>query len=531
MDSNLSEDKGILTVSFTEVLFFLFAGSLLFVKGMGFYEGQWPFDCMVVVAYISYTLLLVLRKHTIPELLVSIILTILGLVIYRTSGELGALFHLTFIAGMLGIGSKNVFKGAYYIWIITFVVQLFTSFIGVNPNNIYRIHEKMGQYIVRWSLGYTHPNVLHVSYIVLIMLIFYVGDYTGQKLVKASVIALLGSMAIFIWSVSYTGMLISVVYIVMNLIFDRIRLNSTFIKALIVLITPAAIIFSVLGPVIIKGRAFELIDKALSTRFTLSHYYLTTQPITWFGTKDFVLADTSIVLDCSYVYALMHYGIVFFLMMSIALSAVVIWLMRGNRKKELAIALGIVIAGITEPFLSNTSYKNIAFIFVAEYLFMILERLKSKDQFSIGKVAEKTLRVNCSSCLKIKNDIKSVIVKRKWTIIVIACLMIAIGALGYKAVVHYPDSIYSLLWKADRKPSVNGDPYSEYCYLDINNLPDGFNSWILSYTDEVTPLYSYRGFTLMFEYIRRALGVGIVCSFVTLMIYIGTKARKIDGST
>lgn len=62
-------------------------------------------------------------------------------------------------------------------------------------------------------------------------------------------------------------------------------------------------------------------------------------------------------------------------------------------------------------------------------------------------------------------------------------------------------------------------------------MPDGFNSWILSYTDEVTPLYKYQGFTLMFEYIRRALGVGMVCSFVTLMIYIGTKARKIDGST
>lgn len=158
----------------------------------------------------------------------------------------------------------------------------------------------------------------------------------------------------------------------------------------------------------------------------------------------------------------MHYGIVFFVMMSIALSAVVIWLMHSNRKKKLAIALGIVIAGITEPFLSNTSYKNIAFIFVAEYLFLILGRFKSKAPFSIGGFTEKTIRVNCSSYLKVRNDIKSVIVKRKWTIIVIACLMIVIGAFGYRTAVQYPDSLYSLLWKADRKPSVNGDPYSEY---------------------------------------------------------------------
>lgn len=114
MDNNLIDDKGILKISFSEILFFLFAGSLLFVKGMGFYEGQWPFDCMVVVAFLSYALLLVFRQHTLPEIVLSTVLTVIGIVIYYNSGELGALFHLTFIVGMFGIKGFKVWKGAYY---------------------------------------------------------------------------------------------------------------------------------------------------------------------------------------------------------------------------------------------------------------------------------------------------------------------------------------------------------------------------------------------------------------------------------
>lgn len=111
---------------------------------------------------------------------------------------------------------------------------------------------------------------------------------------------------------------------------------------------------------------------------SLSYYYLTTQSITWGETDDFVLADTSIVLDCSYVYALTHYGIAFFIMMVVGLTAVVIWLMQAQKRKELATVLDIIIAGITEPFLANTPYKNIAFIFVSEFLFFIINKIKTK---------------------------------------------------------------------------------------------------------------------------------------------------------
>lgn len=520
MNNNINNDNEMLKISFSEILFYLFAGSLLFVKGMGFYEGQWPFDIMVIVAYLAYGIRILVSRHSISELFVTIIFTMTGIVIYRTSGELGALFHLTFIVGMFGMDSKRVLKGAYYIWVLTFIVQLITSFIGINPNNIYRIHEKMGQYIVRWSLGYTHPNVLHISYIILIMLIFYVKDFKGKGLIKASVIAFLGSVAVFLWSFSYTGMMITTAYIILNLVLSSIDLDNKIIKFIVYLITPVSILFSVAGPVLITGKAFQIIDKALSTRFTLSNYYLTTQPITWWGTNDFVVTDSSIVLDCSFVYALMHFGIVFFVMMSLGISAVVIWLMRNKLRRELAIVIGLVIAGITEPFLSNTSYKNIALIFVSELLYLALNKIGSKKIVLLSNIGDKELKLDTQKIAKACKRCKDIIVSYKVTIILIMCFMMAAGVLGYRMVVQYPDSLYSLLYKADRKPSAILYDTSEYYYFDINSLPEDFNSWILSYEDVDTPLYRYQGFTLFFEYIRRALGVGAVCALVAIVVYV-----------
>lgn len=63
---------------------------------------------------LSYALLFVFRQHTLAEIVLSIVLTVIGIVIYYTSGEFGALFHLTFIVGMFGIKGFKVWKGAYY---------------------------------------------------------------------------------------------------------------------------------------------------------------------------------------------------------------------------------------------------------------------------------------------------------------------------------------------------------------------------------------------------------------------------------
>lgn len=501
-------------VTISELLFYIFAGSLLLAKGMGFYEGQWPFDILVIVAYVAFAIRLVITRQNIYTLIVTLGATFLGTIIYHNSGEMGALFHLTFLVGMFGISERRIWKGAYYIWVLTFVVQFVTSFIGVNPNNIYRIHQKAGQYIVRWSLGYTHPNVLHVSYVILIMLIMYVKQYKGKKLIKASFLAFLGNLIVFAWSFSYTGMLFCIVYLVINMFLSSSTKKILLFKIVILCIVPAAVAFSVFGPILIKGRLFDIINKALSTRFALSRYYLTTQPITLLGAKGFVVPDQSIVLDCSYVYGLMHYGIVFLVLLTAGLFITVVKLWNADDMYGLAIVLSVTIAGVTEPFLSNTSFKNIALIFLGTILYNALDRKDAMELKLLSSIGDRTISFNMNWYKNLKKNIADAIMGNRRLIAIIAVIAMSFGIFGYYKVVDRPDYLYSLLWKCDRKPTPEDDPFSENIYLDIDDLPDDFNGWILSYQDADTPLYRYNGFTLNFEYTRRAIGWGLTIGFI-----------------
>ena len=96
-------------------------------------------------------------------------------------------------------------------------------------------------------------------------------------------------------------------------------------------------------------------------------YFLTQERITLFG-QQFHLADKDLNMDNSYVFALMTYGAVVFVLLMIAYFFTIRNLVKENRRKELAITLGFLIAGISEPFLFNTSFKNVSLIFVGSYL-------------------------------------------------------------------------------------------------------------------------------------------------------------------
>ncbi len=517
--SNLNElDK---EMSLCNLFFMIFFIALFFAKGMGFYEGQWPYDILVVIAYISLSIKILLSKYNLKELVVTILGMILGIVTWWNSGEIGGLLNLSLIVGMIGVNKFKIWENAYFIWIFTFIVQLLTSFAGININNIFRIHRKLGQFIIRWSLGYTHPNVLHVSFIILLMLMMKNYRFKGKKLIIFSAIALIGSLIVFMWSMSYTGLLISFIYVTFNLYLNFRENLYIFEKIILSLISPFAIFFSVFGPVLLTGKLFEIVDAMLSTRFTLSKYYLTTQPITFWGTNDFIIEDPTITIDSSYVYALMHYGIFYFAVMSVCLITVILWLVKNDRRLELAIVLSIAIAGITEQFLFNTSCKNIALLFVGE---MICEKISNGKIVIKGFFNDK--KIYFSYIRELLNKLKNIITFiSKKTVVIIVLIGITTSAFYYFYMPH-PDAIYALVWHCDRKDTPENDPNAENVYFDLDNMPEDFNGLILSYKDNNTPLYEFEGFTLWFEVFRRAIGYGIITVAILLLSYILVRYYK-----
>lgn len=126
-----------------------------------------------------------------------------------------------------------------------------------------------------------------------------------------------GNFYIFLYSVSYTGLILTTVYLLANLYFNLRKEFTRGEKVLIQCIYPVCALLSVLGPVLIKGKLFDIFNKMMNTRWNLSRYFLTEQRISLFGTRFTDLPDKDYNIDCSYVYILMYYGIILFAIISI----------------------------------------------------------------------------------------------------------------------------------------------------------------------------------------------------------------------
>lgn len=90
------------------------------------------------------------------------------------------------------------------------------------------------------------------------------------------------------------------------------------------------------------------------------------------------MPDKDYNIDCSYVYILMYYGIILFAIISIGYFVTIRREVKLMRRKELAIMTGFLVAGMSEPFMANLSFKNLTLIFIGECYYVILKELQEK---------------------------------------------------------------------------------------------------------------------------------------------------------
>ena len=112
-----------------------------------------------------------------------------------------------------------------------------------------------------------------------------------------------------------------------------------------------------------KGAAFDFFNKLLSTRFELVYFYFTDFMVSLFGTRT-VIQSGHLTLDSSFAYLLMYYGVIAFILMVGAYILCTHWCIRKDKRKETLILLAVALAGVTEQFLFNLSFKNITFFLI-----------------------------------------------------------------------------------------------------------------------------------------------------------------------
>ena len=376
-----SQEKGkILYFRIDELFYYLFIVILMGAKGIGLTEGQKLFTCCLLFAGVCWSVKMCLTGYSLKEWILTVLLMGLSLVIWRRTGEKAAVAAVMVIMGMKGIPLKRLMKVCFAVWGITFVISLSRGLLGIY-DGVVVVHEKLGLGpIIRYSLGYTHPNVLHVTYFIIIMLFMYVFRPSGRRLYWTAVLMFVGNLYIFLYSISYTGMIIVTAYLLLIIYFDLQKRLSLFEKGLAQMFFLFCVAFPIAGPFVLTGKAFRFFNSLLSTRFELVYNIFSRNRVTLFGSTVMPSGGARLSLDSSFAYMLMYYGIIAFILMVGLYLYSLCYCMSKNKLQETAILLGTALAGVTEQFLFNLSFKNISLFILGYALFEGILKTKTEKR-------------------------------------------------------------------------------------------------------------------------------------------------------
>ena len=494
------------------------------LKALGFYEGQTVFTLFMLAAFAFLAGKLALTRHTLLEYTGIVLLLFMGLLVYRNTGEKSLLINLAVLAGIKGVSGRRIFQTLFTVWGSCYTVLVFLALLGIHSDVLY-MHNKHGiGYVLCHSLGYAHSNVVHINYLCICAMLLYLVKDTFSRRQKAALTVLLAVLDgyVFLYSMSFTGMLASLLFYVIYLYLTVRGKVGKVLKALFLMLVPALNLFFLAGPVLIKGRLFDLINKALNTRFNLTRWFLTEQRLTPFGTR-FDIPNYRYTLDCSYAYLFIQLGVVPFLVLMLLYVLTIRWLFRNGRLTELAIMAGLCIAGGTEPFLFNLSFKNVTLIFVGEYLFDLSERLRERfcEKAGVGTplmLPERVLLRGLSersvpTCLCVCERGARVLSRiyrcwqRNWKRYLILGAVTFLAGVGTAAALRKPVPVVYI------NSSVNEEEERTPFYPEPEEVEDILESGglVYGYPGPDGRMYPYYGSTAQIEYLRILVSSGVWC--------------------
>lgn len=367
-------------ISVAEIVYLLYFAVMFGARAIGLFEGMLIYNISLVIGMLLFGVKVLLTEHTVLEYLVAGFLLLISVIVYYNTGEKGLLLYFTMMLGMKCIPVKSVFKLGTALLSVSFTTLVFLSVTGLRQDIIY-VHERVGfGRIIRHSLGYPYPNTLFTTYIVLMVLIFYMlGKQSRKNLLLTTLFLFLGSVYIYLYSCSNTGLIVSVFYLLVNLYLQLRHKLCKLEKACFWLIYPCCMIFSIIGPLVTKGDLFQLLDKVLHNRWAYSLYYLTHEPVTLLGVRFQEAPNTNYMIDSSFLYSFLQLGVIPCMLLTGLFVMMIVDYVNRGRKKEMAMIAAFCVLGLSDPFLFNLSYKNLMFLIAGEYVYRKLQVLEKKE--------------------------------------------------------------------------------------------------------------------------------------------------------
>lgn len=376
-------------ISLEELSYMFFVFIMFVMKGFGLYEGQNIYTVLFLLAFLCLGCKFLFAEYSYLEWVIIFLLGVLALIMNRVSGEKGPLVMVGIILGMKNVSLEKVVKlGAVSFGASTFLKVAYNLIFL--PSSGYYQAPKLGMIeCIRWKLGYAHPNTVAIGYLALATMVVYCLDRKYNW--KHFIILNVGNLFLNFYCLSYTGMLITFGYLVLAYFAVHYRLIYRIWFWIIECVFPICVLFSVIIPFVIPDCIAEYIRvnfDTINSRLMLARMYFTPENISLWGVNVSTLTDSRFTLDNSYLYCFVFNGVVTFVLLCIGYLFMIHQYAKQRKQKELAIIVMLLFAGILEPFLFNTSFKNLSLFFLGACL---SEKITSCEDKKNGQGIWKTV--------------------------------------------------------------------------------------------------------------------------------------------
>lgn len=515
------------TITLSEMLYISFCCVILAGKAFGLSEDSAVYKLLLLLGLALLAVKALITTYTKSELLLTCAVYGMAIVSYVCSKDLGILLCCAVLIGIKGCRLRYVLTAVTVLWSISFVIMTVATQTGF-VHDLYFVHEKpIFGYIVRDSFGYPHPNVLHISFLMITCLVMYLFGNNRKKVLQLSILLILANCYVFVYSVSFTGFLIAVLFLLLNGILtfhptasDKRKPSLwTLFDIVMIMVFPVCTLFSVVGPVAFQGTLYDLSDKLVHHRFVLSNFFLTQEKLTLFGHILVHTPDANRSIDCSYVYLLVHNGFIPFLFFCTAYMIAIIFSIKKGQYRSTSVLLACTIAGVTEPFLFNTSFKNISLFIVGDCIFHLI---KEKDSQVICLLPALQQEVSLNLLYKLHNMLLSIcreanhMIHRHLKPICILCIcsfLIAFTA-GFGLLPKYTSVLIPVEYCPDGYP----EPTMTLSSSELLDLQK--NGVRLLSCAPYQKLALFQGHTALYENLRSANNLAVCITLLVLLIAI-----------
>lgn len=528
-----------------ELLFYAYFVMMLLVKGLGFSDGP-----VYKAGFLAGSVLalgkILLSSYTRAEAVMVYLLLALAGISFLHSRDYSVIVYSLLILSLKGIRQERAMKLGALVWTPAFLFQILTQLAGLRTRD-FVVHSKyhLG-YIVRWALGYVHPNVLQITYVVFLSYLLYSlrgENLTGKRFLRLMFFCTLGGLYIFLYSLSLTGMIGYVVFLLMMLFFEsKRRRGRALTKAeafLLQCLLPLEIAVAVVAPIVLHGKAFDVLNRAMTTRPMLTRIFFTQYGLRLFGNQKPAGESWTITLDSSYAELQFYGGIVIFVLMMAGYFVLIHRALRETPSWRHSVKMAVIFfclaAAVSEPFAFNTSYKNVSLIFLGCELL----REKTGETVCLLGWIPAGIRRRRFALPNPFRGIRIIIqyfrkgrLKHWRSVATAAALGMAAAAILYGTIAVRANAYYCRKRSADVP-----DGEMEELYLsaqEVSALRAAPGVRVLNYLDDRDPMYCFTGRITEYDYVRGAVSAvlwsGLGAGLVTAGI-CGTRNGRSPGKS